>query len=219
MKIGIIDSGIDPAFIFKKRVKISKYCEFYIRFDGTEYVLAKDEYDFDRISRWYLYPGEETFFKDRSGHGTRMVELINAYYPRGEYIVCRVLDNENRCHHDCFIRGLEWMIEQKPRIINLSLGMFNEEKSKDIYELTRIAAKENILICSATTPKCSYPAAFDTVFTVCNEKVLQDKENLDKRMLQNLDLVLTEAAAGIPVATPSEACAVFSGMTARNLVS
>lgn len=219
MKIGIIDSGIHPGFLFKKKLKITKYCEFYIKFNGTEHVLAKDEYDFDRIARWYLYPGQETFFNDRSGHGTRMTELINAYYPKGEYIICRVLDNENRCHHDCFIQGLAWMIEQKPRIINLSLGMFNEEKSQEVYELTQKAIKENILICSATTPKCSYPAAFDTVFTVSSEKVISQKDLVEERMLANLDLVMNEALAGIPVETPSEACAMFTGMTARNLQS
>ena len=61
-------------------------------------------------------------FLDRLGHGTAVMAAIQEKAPGAEYFAVRVFDRELRTNIDALIAAIQWCIDQKMDIVNLSLG-------------------------------------------------------------------------------------------------
>ena len=98
MKIAVIDSGIHPDHPHVGRVA-GGVC---ITTDG----VAGD-------------------FIDRLGHGTAVAAAIREKVPDAELYAVKVFDRRLSANVDIILRALEWSIEQRMDIVNLSLGTAN----------------------------------------------------------------------------------------------
>jgi hypothetical protein len=67
----------------------------------------------------------ENHFLDRLGHGTAVMAAIQEKAPDAEYFAVRIFDRELRTNIDTLLSAIEWSIENKMDIINLSLGTSN----------------------------------------------------------------------------------------------
>jgi subtilisin family serine protease len=61
-------------------------------------------------------------FLDRLGHGTAVMAAIQEKAPDAEYFAVRVFDRELRTNIDTLVAAIQWCIDEKMDIVNLSLG-------------------------------------------------------------------------------------------------
>jgi hypothetical protein len=61
-------------------------------------------------------------FLDRLGHGTAVMAAIQEKAPDAEYFAVRVFDRELRTNIDALIAALEWCVDHRMDIVNMSLG-------------------------------------------------------------------------------------------------
>jgi subtilisin family serine protease len=69
------------------------------------------------------YP--ENDFLDRLGHGTAVMAAIQEKAPGAEYYAVRVFGRDLRTNIDALVAALEWCVENRMDVINLSLGTSN----------------------------------------------------------------------------------------------
>ena len=119
-------------------------------------------------------------FKDDNGHGTNvagiMASLINnqgiiGVAPSVELYSVKVLDSSGNGRYSSIIQALEWAIENKINIINMSFG--GSEKSKILEDALQMAYDNNILIFAAagndgkaSNDTILYPAKYKQVVAV-----------------------------------------------------
>ena len=66
--------------------------------------------------------GQRNDFLDRLGHGTAVMAAIQEKAPDAEYFAVRVFDRELRTNIDTLVAAIQWCIDQKMDVVNLSLG-------------------------------------------------------------------------------------------------
>lgn len=66
-------------------------------------------------------------FSDRMGHGTAVAALIHALAPHAELFAIRVFDHSLATSVHRVERAIDWCLENKINIINLSLGTTNQD--------------------------------------------------------------------------------------------
>lgn len=64
----------------------------------------------------------ENDFLDRLGHGTAVMAAIQEKAPDAEYFAVRVFNRELRTNIDALVAAIQWCIDQKMDVVNLSLG-------------------------------------------------------------------------------------------------
>lgn len=149
VKIGIIDSGIEASHdAFKDNNPIKG--GVVVEYENDEAVI-KD------------YKGY-----DQYGHGTACAGIIHSIAKDAELYSIQVLGNRLSGKVDVFLKGLEWAIENKMDIINLSLGTTNQTYSSNFYNLLDKAYYENITLIAADNnePIPSIPSIFSSVISV-----------------------------------------------------
>ena len=67
----------------------------------------------------------ENDFLDRLGHGTAVMAAIQEKAPDAEYFAVRIFDRELRTNIDTLLAAIQWSVDQKMDIVNLSLGTSN----------------------------------------------------------------------------------------------
>lgn len=148
IKVAIIDSGIDYSS------------------------------DIDVCERKNFIPNQDDrsiLYEDGSGHGTAVAGIIAA--KRNDIGItgvnenvslysAKVLDENNQAPVSRVIQAIEWAIQKKVNIINLSLGM--SQYSKALHDVIKRAVDENILIIAAVGngTDIEYPAAFEETIAV-----------------------------------------------------
>ena len=83
------------------------------------------------------YP--ENDFLDRLGHGTAVMAAIQEKAPDAEYFAVRVFGHELRTNMDALIAAIQWSIDQKMDVINLSLGTSNPAHAETFAPFLRHA--------------------------------------------------------------------------------
>jgi subtilisin family serine protease len=106
---------------------------------------------------------------DVVGHGTACAGIIHALAPEAELISVRVLGKKNTAKGIAFARGLDWVVEQRIGVANLSLSSASEELFAAFHELADQAYFGNtVLVCAASNSpgRSSYPSLFSSVISV-----------------------------------------------------
>ncbi|GAB6145327.1 S8 family peptidase [Desulfocicer niacini] len=108
-------------------------------------------------------------FMDEIGHGTAIAGIIRNSVPDAALYAVKIFKRELGAPASLLIEALRWAIEQRFRIIHLSLGLESEQHVEPLRQLCRTAHARNILIlASARSPHDRiYPACFETVIGVC----------------------------------------------------
>jgi subtilisin family serine protease len=96
--------------------------------------------------------GESPDYRDRIGHGTAVMAAIMEKAPPAEgfdYFAVRVFQSALRTRIDFVLRAIEWSIEQRMDLINLSLGTSNPAHAERFAPLIARATDAGALLISA----------------------------------------------------------------------
>jgi len=144
VRIGIIDSGYAPG---KRQIRITKGINFSQNGTGT---------------------ANSTDFSDHIGHGTACAGIIYKKVPAAEIFPVKIFENELVSDVERLNRALEWCIENRLQVVNLSLGTTQSENQKQIEKICREAIRQQVVIvaAAANNGQASFPAAFPEVLGV-----------------------------------------------------
>jgi subtilisin family serine protease len=110
---------------------------------------------------------------DVVGHGTACAGIIHAIAPGADLVSIRVLGSDNRGGGTFFAAALEWAIEQRFAVVNLSLSSRSEALAERFHELADDAYFANCLLVAAVNNVAvpSYPSLFAAVVSVAAHDV------------------------------------------------
>lgn len=86
---------------------------------------------------------------DRLGHGTAVAAAIRDIAPGATLIVGKIFDRSLSTNAATLARGIDWAVERRARIINLSLGTANPAHASTLGESVARAAAAGAIVVSA----------------------------------------------------------------------
>jgi subtilisin family serine protease len=92
---------------------------------------------------------EEGAYLDALGHGTAVMAAIQEKAPAAEYFAVKVFHAALRTNTDSLLRAIEWTIENRMDVVNLSLGTRNDRRAGDFEALVGKAAECGVVLVSA----------------------------------------------------------------------
>jgi subtilisin family serine protease len=92
---------------------------------------------------------DTTTFTDLVGHGTAVMAAIREKAPEADYFAVRVFHRSLRTDIDSLLRGIEWSIENRMDVINLSLGTTNPAHRQRLCEVVAKAKENGAILVSA----------------------------------------------------------------------
>lgn len=123
---------------------------------------------------------EANKFDDDNGHGTKIAGIIGArknnynllgVAPECDLYIVKVADENGNVKFENLVKGINWAIEQKVDIINISLEF--PKKNSRLHEVIKKAADKNIIIVSSSgniqfpgDVHISYPGGYPEVISV-----------------------------------------------------
>ncbi|MGF7535254.1 S8 family serine peptidase [Bacillus mexicanus] len=117
-----------------------------------------------------------TSYSDDNGHGTHVAGIVSAENnsigivgtaPDSKVFALKVLDSEGDGYLSSIVAAIDWSIENKMDIINLSLG--TDENSPVLETAIQKAYNSGVLVVAAAGNEASsvlYPAAYDNAIAV-----------------------------------------------------
>jgi subtilisin family serine protease len=92
---------------------------------------------------------EQDSYVDRIGHGTAVMAAIQEKAPQAEYFAVKVFHSALRASAYALLRGIEWSIEQRIDIVNLSLGTLNGDYVERFRLVIEQSLAAGVLLVSA----------------------------------------------------------------------
>ena len=92
---------------------------------------------------------EEGVYIDLLGHGTAVMAAIQEKAPSAEYYAVRVFRSSLSTHIEYLLKAIEWCIEKRVHVINLSLGTTNPAHERRLSMAVAATAKAGAIIVSA----------------------------------------------------------------------
>jgi subtilisin len=115
------------------------------------------------IAGGYCTVRGETSYEDDNGHGTHIAGIIAAadnnqgiigVAPKAKILAVKVLDRNGQGYVSDLIRGLQWVHEEQVKLVNMSLGFF--EESVPLQRATRRLYEDGvIMVASAGNKGCT----------------------------------------------------------------
>jgi subtilisin family serine protease len=163
--------------------------------------------------------GESPVYSDALGHGTAVMAAIMEKAPEAEYFAVRVFQSVLRTRIEFLLRAIEWSIEQRVHLINLSLGTSNPEHAERFSPLIARAAKAGALLISAAS---ALPGSIPGVISVSEDRDCPRDQYRCVRASEGLEFSASGYARPIPGVPPernlngiSFAVANMTGFVAR----
>lgn len=148
LKIGIIDSGIDPIFLRQSGLILEEAASFTI--DWSEKRLLTRHYDRTDIDQWLA--GNNTLtITDNSGHGTAVASILQRELQRPAiYYLAKILDHELSGSAICLTEAIHWLVTHAAvDAINMSLGTDNFHWQERIQNAVNLAQEAGCHLFSA----------------------------------------------------------------------
>ncbi len=111
--------------------------------------------------------GESPVYSDVLGHGTAVMAAIMEKAPAAEYFAVRVFQSYLRTKIEFLLRAIEWSIERRVHLINLSLGTSNPEHAARFAPLIARAAEAGAILVSAAS---ALPGSMPGVLSVREDR-------------------------------------------------
>lgn len=92
---------------------------------------------------------EEGACTDVLGHGTAVMAAIQAKAPQAQYFAVKVFHSSLRTSADCLLTAIDWAIDQRMDVVNLSLGTRNPDHRPRFEAAIAKAAKSAVLLVAA----------------------------------------------------------------------
>lgn len=145
IRIAVLDSGINPYHSHVNGVT-----------DGIQFVVNRNR----QLEC-------KTDYRDRLGHGTAVAAVIRGMAPQAELYAVKIFDDKLATYPSVLITALEWALEQKVHIVNLSLGL-----TRDIEAVREVCARvveAGICLVASLDERNQvlWPASYPGVFGVC----------------------------------------------------
>jgi len=107
---------------------------------------------------------DECSYVDLLGHGTAVMAAIQETAPEAEYFAVRVFQSVLRTSVDILVRAIEWSIDNRIDVINLSLGTGNPAHAQ---RLRPLIPRAGIIVSARDVNGCpSFPGALPGVIGV-----------------------------------------------------
>lgn len=142
VRIGIVDSG------FTASRQVVKDAAFTLRDD-----------------RLWL----EDCQPDQLGHGSRIIEIMEALAPECEIISAQVFRDRFTTTAAQVGAAIDWLVDQKVQVINLSLGLRQDRSS--LRDACQRAIKHDVILCAASPARGEpvFPASYPGVFRMTGD--------------------------------------------------
>jgi subtilisin family serine protease len=88
-------------------------------------------------------------YVDRLGHGTAVMAAIQEKATQAEYFAVQVFHGSLRSTAMALLRAIEWAIEQRMDIVNLSLGTGNADHAEQFSRMVERALAAGVFLVSA----------------------------------------------------------------------
>lgn len=102
------------------------------------------------------------------GHGTHVAGIIARMAPNSRLLPVRVLDHDGQGNVFTLAYGVEWAVDQGAKVINLSLGI--EEENKTLADVLADAQKQGVVVVAAAgndnSNEMQYPIGYEGVIGV-----------------------------------------------------
>jgi subtilisin family serine protease len=110
---------------------------------------------------------------DLVGHGTACAGIITAVAPGAEIVSLRVLGADNRGKGRALAAAIEWAVDERIEVVNLSLSSRSEAMFAAFHAIAdRSYFANTLLVCAANNvPGPSYPSLFASVVSVAAHDV------------------------------------------------
>lgn len=125
VKIALIDTGVDATHPDFQNAVLTQYC-----LHGNELKKIKEP-------------------EDQLGHGTACASIIHRLEPMAEIVSIQCLNHEGIANGEQILTTLEWCVEQKIDIVNLSFGALSNKLRERFSSIGKKAIKNDILLFAA----------------------------------------------------------------------
>lgn len=178
VEVAIIDSGVDDKHSdLKDKIKMS----FVAEKSGNKVIFVESDQG------------------DSAGHGTACAGIISKIAPDAEINSIKVLGASGLGDGHAFLAGLEFAINQKYKLINLSLGTTKPQFAIPLHDLINRAYKAGCIIVAAANnlPQPSLPSIFTSSVISVSKKDESDPFNFDFKFGDIIEVV----ASGVNIRT------------------
>lgn len=106
---------------------------------------------------------------DEVGHGTAVIAAIQEKAPEAGYYAVKVFGAALRTNASLLTQAIEWAIDQRMDLVNLSLGTSNPERRAELQALAGRAVRAGVLLIAAARHRNgqpAFPGALDGVIGV-----------------------------------------------------
>jgi hypothetical protein len=163
--------------------------------------------------------GETVDYADRIGHGTAVMAAIMEKAPDAEYFAVCVFQSSLRTRIEFLLRAIEWSLERRVHLINLSLGTSNPEHEARFAPLIARAAEAGAILISAAS---ALPGSMPGVIAVSEDRDCPRDQYRSVRAADGVEFSASGYARPIPGVPPehnlngiSFAVANMTGFAAR----
>lgn len=129
VRVGIVDSGINPR---DPQV---------VAVEGGVGIRVRD----GRVER-------DSSWEDLLGHGTAVAATIREHAPKASLVSIRVFHRRLEAHFEAILDAIEWGVEARMDLLNLSLGCANREKDAAFDAACARAMERGVAVVSAAGP-------------------------------------------------------------------
>lgn len=147
---------------------------------------------------------------DVAGHGTACAGIIRALASDCELTSVRVLGRNLRGNGEVLLTALEWAVQERFALVNVSLSTRREQLKERLHDLTDAAFHRGVTLVSAAhnSPVVSYPWRFPSAISVGSHAV-KDPEHLEVNPDPPVDFFAL--GVNVPVAWPGGQTKIVSG--------
>jgi subtilisin family serine protease len=144
IRVAVIDSGVN-----------GRHPHIIAAVDGG--VSSRDDGEFAAVD-----------YSDQIGHGTAVMAAIQEKAPDARFFAVKVFHTALRTTAANLIRAIEWCIEHKMDVVNLSLGTTNHAHAKKFEQVAAEAVDGGTLLVAArgVDGRSCYPGCLPGVFGV-----------------------------------------------------
>jgi subtilisin family serine protease len=95
----------------------------------------------------------DSSWEDRLGHGTAVAATIRGHAPAASLFSIRVFHRKLEAHFEAILDAVDWGVEERLDLLNLSLGCTNRERDETFDSVCAHAAKRGVSVVSAAGPE------------------------------------------------------------------